>query len=74
MRGYKKIVQHLPHEVADFEPLLDLLSRQKSTDFAVSLLLLLLNFLILKFIINKIIYLRIGKHVTCYYYGYQLFV
>ena len=35
MRGYKKIVQHLPHEVNDFEPLLELLSRQDSKDYVV---------------------------------------
>ena len=32
MRGYKKIVQHLPHEVADFEPVLALLARQDIAD------------------------------------------
>ena len=36
MRGYKKIVQHLPHEVNDLEPLLELLGRQKIKDFDVS--------------------------------------
>jgi len=32
MRGYKKIVQHLPHEVADFELVLGLLAAQDMTD------------------------------------------
>ncbi len=32
MRGFKKIVQYLPHEVNDFEPILDLLNRQDMKD------------------------------------------
>lgn len=32
MRGYKKIVQHLPHEITDFEPVLNLLARQDMKD------------------------------------------
>jgi len=32
MRGYKKIVQHLPHENVDFEPLLALLAAQDMKD------------------------------------------
>lgn len=32
MRGYKKIVQYLPHEVNDFEPVLNLLARQNLKD------------------------------------------
>jgi hypothetical protein len=32
MRGYKKIVQYLPHEVNDFEPALKLLTRQNRSD------------------------------------------
>jgi hypothetical protein len=32
MRGYKRIVQHLPHEINDFEPVLSLLARQNMND------------------------------------------
>ena len=32
MRGYKKIVQHMPHENVDFEPVLNLLARQSLDD------------------------------------------
>ena len=32
MRGYKKIVQYLPHEISDFEPVLNLLARQNISD------------------------------------------
>jgi hypothetical protein len=32
MRGYKKIVQYLPHEIGDFEPVLNLLARQDLKD------------------------------------------
>lgn len=32
MRGYKKIVQYLPHEICDFEPVLKLLERQNMRD------------------------------------------
>jgi hypothetical protein len=32
MRGFKKIVQYLPHEINDFEPVLALLARQDLTD------------------------------------------
>jgi tubulin-specific chaperone D len=32
MRGYKKIVQHMPHEVVDLEPVLNLLERQDKSD------------------------------------------
>ena len=32
MRGYKRIVQHLPHEIGDFEPVLNLLARQSLSD------------------------------------------
>ncbi len=32
MRGYKKIVQYLPHEINDFEPVLNLLARQNISD------------------------------------------
>lgn len=32
VRGYKVIVRHLPHEVADFEPVLQLLEAQDPTD------------------------------------------
>jgi tubulin-specific chaperone D len=33
MRGYKKILQHLPHEINDLEPVLNLLSRQDMKDY-----------------------------------------
>lgn len=33
MRGYKKIVQYLPHEVVDFEFVLQLLAKQDPFDF-----------------------------------------
>nr|XP_023027464.1 tubulin-specific chaperone D [Leptinotarsa decemlineata] len=32
VRGYKVVVRHLPHEVADLEPVLQLLERQDPTD------------------------------------------
>lgn len=32
MRGYKKIIQHLPHEIVDFEAVLSLLARQDPSD------------------------------------------
>jgi hypothetical protein len=32
VRGYKRIVQHLPHETNDFEPVLSLLARQNMND------------------------------------------
>jgi hypothetical protein len=32
MRGFKKIVQYLPHEINDFEPVLNLLARQDMND------------------------------------------
>ena len=32
MRGFKKIVQYLPHEIADFEPVLKLLAAQDSAE------------------------------------------
>lgn len=32
VRGYKVIIRHLPHEVADFEPVLQLLEAQDCTD------------------------------------------
>ena len=32
MRGFKKIVQYLPHEINDFEPVLNLLARQDMKD------------------------------------------
>ncbi len=35
MRGYKKIVQHLPHEVGDLEPVLELISKQDLNDHKV---------------------------------------
>jgi hypothetical protein len=34
MRGYKRVVVYLPHEVADLEPVLALLARQDPTDSA----------------------------------------
>ena len=33
VRGYKEVTKHLPHEVADFEPVLRLLEVQDSEDF-----------------------------------------
>lgn len=35
MRGYKVVVRHLPHEVADVEPVLQMLTNQDPYDFGV---------------------------------------
>lgn len=35
MRGFKKIVQYLPHEVVDFEIVLTLLAKQDIREYAV---------------------------------------
>ena len=58
MRGYKVIVRYLPHEVADVEPVLELLQKQDPNNalvcnLTIYLLSMCFSVLVKKFIISK---------------------